>query len=105
MKTVPAMGRCHSSGWFAQKSSYYRSHAAKQNAAMKTISVGFARIRRFLNLSGGDQVTLVGEPKIDGLYHSLRYEEGKFVQATFTGRWTGWARQRLADTRMIRRNP
>ncbi|MGB0630298.1 MAG: NAD-dependent DNA ligase LigA [Alphaproteobacteria bacterium] len=45
----------------------------------------FARIRRFLNLSDDDQITLVGEPKIDGLSISLRYEDGKFIKAATRG--------------------
>ena len=45
----------------------------------------FARIRRYLNLTDDDTVTLVGEPKIDGLSISLRYEAGKFVQAATRG--------------------
>jgi len=45
----------------------------------------FARIRRFLNLPEDDKVTLVGEPKIDGLSISLRYEDGQFIQAETRG--------------------
>jgi len=45
----------------------------------------FARIRRFLNLPEDDKVTLVGEPKIDGLSISLRYEDGQFIQAATRG--------------------
>ena len=38
-----------------------------------------SRIRRFLGLLEDDRVELVGEPKIDGLSASLRYQQGKFV--------------------------
>ena len=45
----------------------------------------FARIRRYLGLTNDDIVTLVGEPKIDGLSISLRYEDGQFVGAATRG--------------------
>ncbi len=44
-----------------------------------------ARIRRFLNLTAHSPVEVVGEPKIDGLSLSLRYENRKLVTAATRG--------------------
>jgi DNA ligase (NAD+) len=44
-----------------------------------------ARIRRFLGLTEAEPVVLVGEPKIDGLSVSVRYEEGKFTLGATRG--------------------
>ncbi|MEM8625780.1 MAG: NAD-dependent DNA ligase LigA [Pseudomonadota bacterium] len=44
-----------------------------------------ARIRRFLSLSAEETVALMGEPKIDGLSLSLRYENGQLVEAATRG--------------------
>ena len=44
-----------------------------------------ARARRFLGLGEAAPVTLVGEPKIDGLSISLTYEDGIFVRGATRG--------------------
>ncbi|MBB4286661.1 NAD-dependent DNA ligase LigA [Roseospira goensis] len=44
-----------------------------------------AGIRRFLRLSEDEPLALVAEPKIDGLSVSLRYEDGRLVQAATRG--------------------
>src|SRR5690242_2683212 len=43
------------------------------------------RIRRFLNLKDGEALAFTGEPKIDGLSMSLRFENGVLVRAATRG--------------------
>jgi DNA ligase (NAD+) len=51
----------------------------------KEITEFLGRVRRFLNLPEATEIEVTAEPKIDGLSISLRYENGKFVQAATRG--------------------
>ena len=44
-----------------------------------------ARVRRFLSFKPDETLAFTAEPKIDGLSISIRYEEGRFVEAATRG--------------------
>ncbi|MDX2157405.1 MAG: NAD-dependent DNA ligase LigA [Hyphomicrobiaceae bacterium] len=44
-----------------------------------------ARVRRFLNMKDADPIAFTAEPKIDGLSISIRYDEGRLVEAATRG--------------------
>ncbi len=69
---------------------------AKVTHAVRMLSLGNAfdpedvaafdtSIRKYLGLSADDPLTYTAEPKIDGLSLSLRYEDGRLVQAATRG--------------------
>lgn len=45
----------------------------------------FCRVRRILRLDNYTPITMVGEPKVDGLSVTLRYENGLFVRGSTRG--------------------
>ncbi|MCB9979230.1 MAG: NAD-dependent DNA ligase LigA [Rhodospirillales bacterium] len=49
------------------------------------VPVFIERVRKFLGLRPQETLSIVGEPKIDGLSCSLRYENGKLLQAATRG--------------------
>jgi DNA ligase (NAD+) len=53
------------------------------------------RVHRFLGLSEADPVAFTAEPKIDGLSISIRYEEGRLVEAATRG--DGTEGERVTD--------